>query len=935
DWLAALRSEQDKQTPASSKPAADEGQPSDFFSQFESSKPEDFDISPTIPLPGQGDTSQEESLPWLSGTAGQPQNDELSDWFSQTSEPSRGSVALEGDEMPPGEMGDLTARSSQDFDSAQGKPAAPEASEDLSWLHDLEASTKGPQPSEPTTSPADMDWISKLDSSGAQEDLSWLKDLGGTPGEPVADTRQGAPTPQPESGSEDLSWLSNLGGTLLPGEPPASGPTPPKEDDLGWLNTLGETTPSSGPASSSGPAKEDLSWLDNLGGTPIEPASSSSGPAPAAADDLSWLKDFGGTPAAPAPSPAAPTPGQEDLDWLKDLPGIPAGEPPTSGPAPAADDLSWLNNFGGTPGEPVADTSQGAPTPGEPSAPQEDLSWLDNLGGAPAVPSHEPSPIAGAEVPDWLKDMEVRQSLGPAQPPQYTPARTAPLSADAVPEIPDWLKSATEETSKPASLPPLSAVPADRSVRRRISEQAPGQPAGLPTPEGTQGEPVADTPQGAPADQGVFSTPGEPTLANQDVDALFAVDMPDWLSQPESAAGEASAAQAEATPTGVGDDLAPVELPSWVQAMRPVEAMIAEAADISADQTMEREGPLAGLRGVIPFAPIGSAQRPKAILLKLQATDEQQAGASLVEQIIAGEATAQPLKVSTFISSQQALRWGLAILFLVVLSVIIGFGTQTIPISSALPVPEVSNISNVVLSLPSGVPVLVVMDYEPSLAGEMEAASGPLLDHLVVSRKPIFTFVATSPNGTGLVDRLLTNTRISRPAAEGAEGGLGYQAGTDYFNAGYIPAGLAGVRGFTEAPQTVLPSVSVSRFSEFVAVILITDQAEAGQMWIEQLTLAKRSDPLLAGQQLLVVASGQAGPMLRPYTSSQQVAGMISGMADAARYEYVNNSRPGIVRSYWDAFGAGLFLAIVSIVLGSLWSLFARGRARRAEAEPG
>ncbi|HEU0293775.1 MAG TPA: hypothetical protein VFR47_13625, partial [Anaerolineales bacterium] len=47
DWLAALRSEQDKQTPASSKPAADEGQPSDFFSQFESSKPEDFDISPT------------------------------------------------------------------------------------------------------------------------------------------------------------------------------------------------------------------------------------------------------------------------------------------------------------------------------------------------------------------------------------------------------------------------------------------------------------------------------------------------------------------------------------------------------------------------------------------------------------------------------------------------------------------------------------------------------------------------------------------------------------------------------------------------------------------------------------------------------------------------------------------------------------------------
>ena len=255
-----------------------------------------------------------------------------------------------------------------------------------------------------------------------------------------------------------------------------------------------------------------------------------------------------------------------------------------------------------------------------------------------------------------------------------------------------------------------------------------------------------------------------------------------------------------------------------------------------------------------------------------------------------------------------------------------------LPVSSALPVPEVSNISNVVLNLPSGVPVLVVMDYEPSLAGEMEATSGPLLDHLVVSRKPIFTFVATSPNGTGLVDRLLANTRISKPAPEG---GLDYQPGTQYFNAGYLPAGLAGVRGFTEAPQTVLPSVRVNRFSDFIAVILITDQAEAGQMWIEQLTLAKQSDPLLAGQQLVVVASGQAGPMLRPYISSQQVAGMISGIPDAARYEYVNNSRPGMVRSYWDAFAAGLLLAIVSIVVGSLWSLVSGIRARRAEAEPG
>jgi hypothetical protein len=60
---------------------------------------------------------------------------------------------------------------------------------------------------------------------------------------------------------------------------------------------------------------------------------------------------------------------------------------------------------------------------------------------------------------------------------------------------------------------------------------------------------------------------------------------------------------------------------------------------------------------------------------------------------------------------------------------------------------------------------------------------------------------------------------------------------------------------------------------------------------------------------------------------------MISGLSDAARYELFNNSRPGIARSYWDTFGAGLMLSIALIVIGSLWSLFTGIRARRANAE--
>ena len=71
--------------------------------------------------------------------------------------------------------------------------------------------------------------------------------------------------------------------------------------------------------------------------------------------------------------------------------------------------------------------------------------------------------------------------------------------------------------------------------------------------------------------------------------------------------------------------------------------------------------------------------------------------------------------------------------------------------------------------------------------------------------------------------------------------------------------------------------------------------------------------------------------MLRPYAHSGQINGLISGLADAVRYEAANN-RPGLARNYWDAFGAGMMLAVALIVLGGLWSLFAGIRERRAQA---
>ena len=901
DWLAAINPVE-KKTPASSKPA--EEAPSDFFAQFnqpaqESSRAASADIS--------SDLSAE------LGNADIPQKDELTNW------------------LPPGS--DQPGESFR-FDAAPA-PAAPAEPEDLSWLHDLESSAKQSAPSAPAQ--ADMDWMANIDSSpaqpaGAQEDLSWLNNLGGIP----ASTNEPQPA-QPASSQEDLSWLDKLGGASPSFNEPAPSQPASSQEDLSWLNNLGGTTaasfdkPASAQPSSS---QEDLSWLNNLGGTPApsfnEPASSQ--PA-SSQEDLSWLNNLGGTPAASfdKPAPAQPSSSQEDLSWLNNLGGTPSpsvDEPAPSQPAASQEDLSWLSNLGDTP----------APAPAQPALSQDDVGWLNNLGGTPAPSLDERAleqPVSASQGDlDWLKNIDNTAEDATIPPGfQYlSPRHTAPLSPGAQDSMPDWLKSATEEPS----MPPLGATSMDWFTSKDQAATPPSHEADeiqsdLPAPQiSSVYEPAAgfaqtpDTP--AFDDQNAFASASDSgALSNQDVDSLFAVDMPDWLSQPEPTADTPSKQAGFAQ--DVSDSLAPVNLPSWVQAMRPVEAAISEASAVSPDQTTEKEGPLAGFRGVIPFAPIGSAQRPKAISLKLQASNEQQAGAALLEQILAGETTARPLKSTSFVVSQRALRWTLSVLFVLGLGIMLGLGTRQMPVSSVLPVP-VSDTLNVVATMPDASPVLVVIDYEPSFSGEMEAVAGPLLYQMAGLRHPNFTFISTSPNGPALAERLMTHAKVNQPGPDG----LGYQTGSQYINAGYLPGGSAGVRGFTEQPQTVMPLVRVNQFSEFSTVVIITDHAESGLVWIEQLELLKKTNPAIVNPQLLAVASAQAGPLLQPYVLSKQVAGMLSGLSDGARYEFVNNSQPGIARAYWDAFGVGLFLAVASIVLGSLWSLFTGIRARRAEA---
>lgn len=787
---------------------------------------------------------------------------------------------------------DFFAQFNQSESKAESESKPPQT-ESSSWMENLR------DQSTPAEKDELSDWFSKA-SEGPEETIEFdsdqqPNDLSGAGNFGSFSTSAEQPAPKEE---EDLSWLHNLEAAAK-----QTGDLQAPKQEMDWKASFDTTSVSSQPSS-----QEDLSWLDSLGGI-----DQPSGPTPqqptASPNDLSWLDQLGGTSAPSQPS--QPTSPKEDLSWLNNLgaisepqsPGVEPDQPASPEPFASEEDLTWLNKLGGTT-EPSSLQDANVAGAQEESSASEDLGWLNNL-GATSEPSQ---PSADQEDLSWLNKLGRESeplSTSPFTEPASSgtsPRQTAPLGQSGEKDAePDWLKNAIEPPSMPA--------PGDLSMDWFAGTEQPADQ-----------KPVPATPPLSPFEADRFSTPSEPaSLSNRDVDSLFSVEMPDWLSQPETASSDSASQQTPVPPAETDESLAPVDLPSWVQAMRPVEAVISETTPSVADQPTETGGPLAGLQGVIPIAPVGFSQRPKAVSLKLQASDEQQASAALLEQILGTETSPRALITSSYVAPQQWLRWALTGLFLIVLSAVLFLRSQSMPISASLPV-EAGNLSNAVINIPAGAKVLVVVDYEPSLAGEMEAISGPLLHQMLLLSHPKFSFISTSPNGAALVERLMGNTKIN-------------PEGSQYLNLGYLPGGATGVLGFIESPVQVNSLADVQLFSEYSALIVLSDHAESGRVWVEQLQNQKQIDPTLTNQPLLMVASAQAGPLLQPYVLSGQITGMISGISEAARYEFLNNSQPGIARSYWDTFGIGLMMSVAVIIIGSLWSLFTGIRARRADAK--
>jgi len=237
--------------------------------------------------------------------------------------------------------------------------------------------------------------------------------------------------------------------------------------------------------------------------------------------------------------------------------------------------------------------------------------------------------------------------------------------------------------------------------------------------------------------------------------------------------------------------------------------------------------------------------------------------------------------------------------------------------------------------IPAGAPILAVFDYQPSLAGELSAVAEPYLRRLLLLKHPRLTIVSSSPTGSALAEDLMSNLQSGPlPVRD-------YLPGKQYIDLGYLPGGLAGVYDFAQNPTVVMPLgmdgspvwqtaplKGVTRFSDFAAVILLTDDPEVGRVWVEQ------AGSLRGSALMVILSSSQAGPMLKPYFASGQINGLVDGLNGAAKVEQANG-QAGLASHYWDAYSVGSLLAALVILLGGFWNLASGLRARGGLAKEG
>ncbi len=804
----------------------------------------------------------------------------VTDWLKQTEETQSAEPQPEAEPTPHQSFGITGWLNSLETPEASAQPtetpAAPVTGETPSWMAGIEETTPAPAKAQPSGEVELPAWM--MEATSEQPPVE----------QPPSEQPPAPPRPTRAPTEELPSWMAGF----TREEPPAAQPSTPVEETSTWM---GQGEPeASVPEQPAAPAENIPSWLGEFGAAEEEQTT----PAQAApAESIpSWLGEFGTAEEAQT-TPAQAAPAESIPSWLGEFGAAEEEQTTPAQAAPAESIPSWLGEFGATEEEQT--------TPAEAAPAEEVPSWMGAFGAATAAVA-----AAGEEEEQTLQ-----------------PAEAGPLGDD-------WLQTFGQMTDQPAETAEAAEPIADLGIpgwqiNRDATKETPSTPhpfieEGLPAWMNNIEQPIiAEESSTAPA---LYEEPDSSPLT-PDQGTPFQVDLPDWIGEEAAPMTAAASLEGEEEPQL---ELAQAELPSWVEDMRPVESAIGGELTSDGDQRIEKAGPLAGLRGILPGEDTAVRYRKLPVYsVKLRVSERQRQYINLLDNVISLENQAQAIPALPSKAPQFILRLAIGILLIVGLLLPPLFDVQISGLPSVAP-EGMLELYNTVEALPAGARVLLAVEYEPALSGEMKLASSAVIEHLMV-KNSIIVVVSTSTTGPIMAEQLLDDIHLRQP---------GFNLENQKVNLSYLAGGTSSLLEFAHSPRSAAPvaldtSVTgqlpweshalqdINSVRDFALVIVLTDSAETGRAWVEQV------QPMLGNTPLTMVTSAQAAPLLHPYLESQQVDGLVSGLYGGAMYEK-RSGRVSLPAGYYMGYQGAFLVGILVLFLGGIISMV-MSMSRRAK----
>jgi hypothetical protein len=621
-----------------------------------------------------------------------------------------------------------------------------------------------------------------------------------------------------------------------------------------------------------------------------------------------WLSAFAEEAGVEGEPAEAPEP-----DWLQRIRDreMPEGEEEFEEAEPEAED--WLARLREEEVEPSEEVLEEIPSL-EPDVDWEAVEAEGKLDELSEPLELEPTEIPKEELPEVeFEAEELEQPLAP-EPSDLEPAEFPKIELPEVelplemeePEVPLTPEPMDLEA---AELPKIELPEIERPSEVE-EEVEPGPPeveeAAIPTEEEPPHVPALILDRGDEV----------PREEAPDID-LDAIELPDWLAELKQTAPPEKGPVEEHPP-----DLAPATLPTWLEAMRPIETFRSVVEiEPEEEQIVESAGPLAGLRGALMAEPVVAMPRAASVsAARLEVTERQYAQAELLHRMVEEEDRELP-EVRAERARLPFIRWIIGILLVLAIALPIFLSVQS---GEGFPLPilrprDLDPLFDLVESASVDQPVLVVFDYTPSYYGELEAVVRPLIEH-ILSRGFRVATLSTQPTGPALAEGLLNQL---------SENGQGY------IHLGYLSGGPTAVQLFVASPREAIPEgfmlpeelegqsswqspilEGVSKLSDFSMVVVITAGTESARTWAEQAYPWKGDTPLV-----MALSTG-AEPLVRPYYEAlePQVDAILTSLPAAVAYEKFLGSQGG-AHARWNAFGAGMFSVELILLAGAIYGV--------------